>query len=362
MHNFNTTSEYWINKTNDYVRWKHWDWLLPEIINALLTLITVWLTVSLIHYGISAKKWRRGIQSNIEKLNAGWILACAVLCSFATLFRLINSQFVINVGFTSNHDFDIDCEIVSDSSVIIYGISVLTVYLFLWLRQSVFYSNRMLPTNYGKTLRFLSWLSIFLIFAGGLAAVLVNIIPSNYKASVIGCTYEPIDSDYDAMLFGVSVGALLTGQITLVGLFIYPLHKHHNPNGCFSRNPPSKTSIKEAINNTGSVSLQKERKLSKHSKCRIKIKKIMRRSIVFSIIAIVSDIAFLTVATFSFIETTHRRIPTILYDISAFLNLVFVVSSFMCWKKIITSPLVALPVQPSSIVLSSTDGLKENNV
>ena len=245
MHNFNTTQESLINGTNRYVRWKYWDWLLPEMVNALLILVTLWITVSLIHYGISAKKWRRGIQSNIEKLNAGWILACAVLCSFATLFRLINNQFVINIGFTSNHDSDFDCEIVSDSSVIIYGISVLTVYLFLWLRQSVFYSNRMLPTNYGKTLQFLSWLSIFLIVVGGLAAVLVNIIPSNYKASVIGCMYEPLDSSYDAMLFGVSAGALLTGQITLVGLLIYPLHKHHNPNGCFSRKNTTETSNKQ---------------------------------------------------------------------------------------------------------------------
>ena len=339
--------------TNEvYIRWQKLDWIIPEVINGVLILLTLWIFLSLIFFGVKSKKWKKAMQNNFEKLSGGSVLTAAVVCALVTLGRLVVSQFVINVGFSESSD-EI-CEAVTDAGIVLYCATLFAVYVFLWLRQSIFYTNSMLNTEYSKLLRFFSGLSIVFIFVGGLVALLINTIPVNYPSTIEGCTYKAVDSTFDAILVAICTLVLLTGQITLVALFVYPLRKRSDQE-CFSCADDCTTTVRsdypsksqsDIANVTENLDEHINEK-SRPNKHKSQINCIMRRSVVFATIAIATDICFLLVSTYALPHSTHRRIPTILYDVSSFLNLVFVVSSFICWKKILTAPLTTLTTSQS---------------
>jgi len=346
-----------LNTTVVYLRWQKLDWIIPEVINAFLILMTVWIFVSLIFFGMKTQKWKKAMQNNFEKLSGGSVVTAAIMCAVVTLLRLIASQFIFNVGFFESSNKA--CESVIDTGIVLYCATLFSVYVFLWLRQSIFYTNSMLNTEYSKLLRFFSGLSIVFIFIGGLTALLINVIPVNYPSSLEGCRYQAVDSTFDAILVVVCGGVLLTGQITLVALFIYPLQKRSDQQVCFScadecdiqRRISYSKSQTDLPGITDAMESNEKKRQNRHKS---KINCIMRRSVAFAVIAIITDLCFLVVTTFVLPQANHRRISTILYDVSAFLNLVFVVSSFICWKKILTSPILTLTTSQSVTNQSSS--------
>ena len=128
---------------------------------------------------------------NFEKLNAGFILIAAVLCAVMALLRFIASQFIFNIGFSKTENNQ--CKMVADASVTLFCLATLAALIYLWVRQIVFYTNHMLNTDFSKALRFFSYLSIILIFLGGLGVILVNTIPTKYMSTLKGCVYVPLD-------------------------------------------------------------------------------------------------------------------------------------------------------------------------
>ena len=321
-----------VDNSTSYKHWRELDWILPEAFNIFLMLLTGWILWSLVYYGVKTKKWKTGHHANLAKLSGGKILTNAVLCAITTLLRLITSQFVYNIGYTINgHDLDEVCEKVLDLSIVMYCISVFFVYLYLWKRQNVFYTNSMLQIDFNLMLRIFSWLSIVFVVLGALAATLVNTIPKNYHSSVSGCTYNETSQSNLNAIIGVSVTVLLFGQVILVGLFIYPLIKRKKQS---KRHCSTKAKCIELA-----PSYPRKQPSQSSNKSNRKINKILSRTLIFSITSFVTDICFLIVSTFAFDGSANRRISTVLYDFSAFLNLSFIVCSFLCWRKILTYPM-----------------------
>ena len=321
-----------VDNSTSYKHWKELDWILPEAFNIFLMLLTGWILWSLVYYGVKTKKWKTGHHTNSAKLSGGGVLTNAVLCAITTLLRLITSQFVYNIGYTINgHELDEVCEKVLDLSTAMYCISIFFVYLYLWKRQNVFYTNSMLQINFNLMLRIFSWLSIVFVVLGALAAILVGTIPKNYHSSVSGCTYNVTNESNLNAIIGASVTALLFGQVILVGLFIHPLIKHKKQSKKHRSTKAKCVDI--ASSNPG------EQPSQSSNKSNSKINKILSRTLVFSITSFVTDICFLIVTTFALDGYANRRISAILYDFSAFLNLSFIVCSFLCWRKILTYPM-----------------------
>ena len=330
------------NRTSDtttlFIRWQHWNWIVPELVNIVLMLLTLWILFSLIRYGNKSKKWISSRERNFEKLNAGLVLMAAVTCAVTALFRLINSQVVINIGYAYNENRQ--CEIVSDVSVAMFALSTLSVYIYLWIRQSVFYRNEMLKTDFSKGLKFFSYLSIFLILFGGVGLLIINTMHTNYFSTPTGCIYKSTGSNLDLTI--VIVGSLvsLLGQGTLVGLYVYPLLLHNKQNnsnkglvcGCFGK-------IRNEVDQESQVSHQEARQIRRAKK----INSIMYRTVVFSVIIVVTNISFLFLTTYVFTGNVNRRLPTMIYDLATFLNLAFVVSSFVGWKTMTFPPIPNTP-------------------
>ena len=315
-----------------YKRWQHWNWIVPVTVNSVFIVMTLWILFSLIYYGNKSKKWVTRKEINFEKLNAGSILMAAVLCAVMALLRFIASQFIFNIGFSETKNNQ--CKMVADASIILFCLAAFAVHIYLWVRQTVFYTNRMLNTDFSKALRFFSYLSIILIFLGGLGVILINTIPTNYMSTLKGCVYVPLDSTSSAVLVIVCSVVLLFGQIMLVGLLIYPLHMHNKQKRrltlCGVTNRLSKKDDQQnARRKTQNQSIKHRSGTNK------KINMILGRTVCFSIIIVVSNLVLLVVSTYGFTESDNRNISTMLSDLITFGNLTFVVCSIESWKKIV---------------------------
>ena len=349
------------NAPISYIRWQHWNWIVPEIVNSIFILMTIWILFLLIYYGNKSKKWVNKKTKNFEKLNAGYILMAAVLCAVMALLRFIVSQLVFNIEFSESENNL--CKRVSNASIIIFCLNFFAVYIYLWIRQIIFYENNMLNTDFSKSLRFFSYLSIILIFFGGLGAIFVNTIPTNYVSTLKGCVYVPLDPTFSAILVIVSSFVLLSGQIVLVALLIYPLHKHSKQKGCLTLCGITKCSSKMDNQQNACKKYQNDF-LTVHCRTNRKINMILRRTVCFSIIIVVSNLVLLLVSTYGFRESDDRNISTMLYDIITFANLAFVMTSIGGWKNIVR----LTPPTYSVIVIQSTPrspraiDLKRNSV
>ena len=328
-----------------YIRWQHWNWILPETVNVIFILMTLWILFSLIYYGNKSKKWVTKNKKNFEKLNTGFILMAAVLCAVTALFRLVSTQFVFNIGFSVTENKQ--CKIVFDASAISFCLACLSVFIYLWVRQLVFYTNRMLNIDFSKGLRFFSYLSIILISLNGLGSILANTIPIKVMSTLKGCVFIPLDSTTSAIAVMVGSLGMLFGQSILIGLLVYPLHKHSKQKGCLAlcgiiNWASQKNDQQNAHQITPSQSIRNRSGTNK------KINMILRRSACHYIIIVVSTMAVHHATIYGRLET---NIFTMLFDVVTFANLAFVVSSIGGWKKIVclTPPKYSITVKATPL-------------
>ncbi|XP_076810719.1 uncharacterized protein LOC143453322 [Clavelina lepadiformis] len=372
------------NETNQteyevYMKWKQADWIIPVTVNALLMAATAWITLSLVHYGIRNKKWAKTKMRNAEKLNGGIVYTSTVVCGVTTLIRLANSQSSFNIGF--GNDYDEECERISDAEFALYCLVLLSVYFFQWLRQGIFYANNMLHNNFSTGLKVVSAGSIVFIILAGVSAVLVNTIPVNYPSSPEGCIYKESE-EIGATAWIVCVVVIVIGQLLLVGLFIYPFKAEFVQSVCgccpghtkdkATISSDRKTSIATIISlKSRSASLatlnvpdsqcskkpspKSVRRCRRESKRKTVVKQIMQRTIAFSVVTLVTDIILVVFSHYVIGSEGNRRISNIVYDINSFLNLIFVVCSFLSCKGMLLSPILSKDAVTEKRETSSTN-------
>ena len=147
--------------TKPYIYTEQVDWIIPVAINITLTVITIIISISLIHYGIKTKKWQNILRSDHEKLHAGAIYGCVVLCSVMCLFRYASSMAAINTGFGIGKDQL--CDQIADLAYCAYGLVLFCIEWFLWLRKRIFFVNNMLNVSYQAWIKVISFFSFLLI-------------------------------------------------------------------------------------------------------------------------------------------------------------------------------------------------------
>ena len=324
MNKNNTTTS-----STPFIQWQYWRWIVPVSVNSIFILMTTWILFSLIYYGNKSKMWVTRRVKNFEKLNAGYILMAAVLCAVTALLRFIANQFVFNIAFSYGEDGE--CKMAQDASTALFCLAYFSVFIYLWVRQLVFYTNHMLNTDFSKALRFFSYFSIILISVGGFGATCLNTITTKYMSTLKGCVYVPFNSTSSVILVIISALVLLCGQIMLVGLLIYPLHKHSKQKGCLVlcgliNCPLEKDDQQNARRNT------QNQFTTPRSGTNQKINMILRRTVCYSILIVVINLVLFPAAIYGLIGT---NIYKMLYDTVTFANLGFVLSSIGGWKKIV---------------------------
>nr|XP_018673399.1 uncharacterized protein LOC108951117 [Ciona intestinalis]XP_026689683.1 uncharacterized protein LOC108951117 [Ciona intestinalis] len=347
------------------------DWIVPTIINALLILLALWITFSVTHYGIKTDKWCTTAKRKSQQLSAGVIYSSVVLCAVMTILRYVTSFATFHLGIGEGKDYE--CEIISDMSFAMYCLVTACVYLFLWLRQRTFYANKMLNVSYNRFLRFVSASSFLVIFFSGLGAIVVTLTPVSYPSSARGCTYKPSFNIVETIGWAVSVALLVLSQLVLIALFVYPLMRHRKMQeaSAWSGSPKDRnenvddqnkersivtvdgqcdvTSTTDApVSSSSPKKKVSERRVSRHAKqsnrpyslkLQRKIMRIMLRTIIFSVLSIVSDIWWLVFSTYILNTSGPRRWSTTAYDINVMFNLLSVICSFLAFPMMLTSPL-----------------------
>ena len=314
-----------LNETKNssyFDRTKHADWTIPMAINIILTFVVFWILLSLIHYGLRTGKWRKVKNSNSEKLNSGIVYSFLILNAVVCLAYLILSLFILNIKYVGGQDEF--CDQLFDAACFAYGFVLITTGIFLWLRQRIFYSNLMLNVKYTKLVKSLSFISIITIVGFGMGVLISNTLPDNNRSSLKGCIYQP---DIRFILAYALPGILVIGfgHVTLLSLFIHALmysskSKIFNLCFCISRNKNWPENSVEFSKQT-----QKSKKL---------IKITLWKSLTFAGISIVVDGAIQGIV---FIIQPRMRIANALFNISAFLNLLFLILSFVQYKEMLFS-------------------------
>ena len=203
---------------------KQIDWILPVTFIAIANAAEIWILVSLIYYGLKIKKWKKHNQGCVDKLNSRnqyiILVACAAFCVISSLFSLAQ----ISVGF----DLDEDklCNSLADAGFVFYSFVLMTVCMFLWLRQRTFFTNHMLNVTYSKTAKICSVISIVIFLSTGTVVMIIFVYPNNYVSSLNGCVRTPNDVVSAVYIFAVFM--IFVGQTTKPGLFIYALTKTAN--------------------------------------------------------------------------------------------------------------------------------------
>jgi len=340
------------------------DWILPVTVNIGLTVVTFWIFFSLIHYGIKNKKWRYS-KHRSEVLNSGLIYGSVVVCAFSCIVRYVVSLLLMNVGFSEERN-DL-CDSLADAAYISYAFVLCFVALFLWLRQRSFYSHRLLNVNYSKEIKITSCVVFAFILGYGIFATVLNTHPHDYKGSKIGCIRR-IEENQMKNWIAAAVGVAFY-NLVLFGLFSYALthikaiqkaetirklaqaraqekqqvHQKPLPLGAIIY----KHNLNETITESQLDSTLKEDDCKqipgiRHKREKMstsnKIKNILQKTLLFATISIVIDVFLQVFANYIANPDSHRRITNMIFDISAFLNLLFVIFSFAAYKQMLFSP------------------------
>ena len=161
--------------------------ILSSIINCILLITIIWILVSLVSYGIKNGKWKKMQRGNSEKLNATIVYSSVTVCAGLCTLRLIASEIKIVTLFDARDG--ILCNFFYDLTDILLIFVFISVHLFFWVRQRVFYKNCMLNRNYSKWIRYLSKFTIIppIIAASVSAIAYITINTSN--VTIVGCVH-----------------------------------------------------------------------------------------------------------------------------------------------------------------------------
>ena len=333
---------------HDYT--KQVNWILPIAISSLLILLTAWILTSLIVYGIKTNKWRRTQTSSAEKLNVGFIYTSVVFCAVFCLLHQIINMLYLNVGFYPLQDEL--CDMLADTAVSLYFLILFCVNLFYWFRQRIFFENEMLKVNYNNSVKVLSVLSIFVLFFGGLAVLVINNLPDNRRAGPNGCTFEPKESLRVAYWVPI-VAITIVGQFVLLGLLAYAVKvtkaiksaayqsiraklrfRDSKTKTVMASMPSNDSSCASATNSFSSKSTTAKKKASSKKV----VRKILKKTLMFGLLSSALDIFIQILIHYLTSSKGHRRYVTTVSNINAFLNLLFLVFSFVQYKDIFSSP------------------------
>ena len=329
------------------------DWVLPFAITVILLLTSVWTLISLLYYGSKTGKWNKIQTKKSNQLNAGLVYISVVVCAFLCIFSQAAGILYMNIGFKEGEDHL--CNVVGDVANCTYGFVLFSVYIFLWLRQRVFYQNQMLNVKYSRTVQVFSSISIIVILVVGVLVLVFISVPVNHYSSPDGCMYQP-DNE---LRIGYWISVVLVGvfgQTILLGLFFYALKqsrgnkwsKNSKVPCCgtlidifyaqpeTTKQPSNKQATQQSsMFNFGKSSAQKSTK-TKAEKSYF-IRRIIRSTLIFALLSFLMDGIFQLYVHYFAFGLSNRRIDVCLASASAYANLLFRILSFSNHKEMLTS-------------------------
>ena len=328
----------------NYDRTKQFDWIFPVSINILLLVLAIYIVASLVHFGIVTEKWSKKRSSSSHKLNAGIVYTSVIICALCCILYFVISLVILNIGF--DDESSELCDAFSDVITFFFTLVIFSVNFFLWLRQRSLYTERLLSETFNRAIKVISCVSIFVILAGGLLVSIIASFANDIVSSVNGCSYSSGQFNRGIVVW-IGVAFYFFGQISLLCLFIYPLQKSVQVTVFSKRSllPAFWKKGKESASKCNDLTNRNAQKTSPFvgnltasgGPSSEKVKKIIKKTLLFAILSIFCDLLTAVLPFFIFgPKTTHRRYVDLLALADVSLNLAFVILSFADWKKMIS--------------------------
>ena len=341
--------------------------VLPNVVICVLLTLTLWITISLVHYGVKTGKWRQSkMQNQAEKLNIGFIYTSVVMCGLTAIVFDVATIVYINSGFTSNgyhlnvmHEY---CDSIADLADSAYVSVLLATASFLWFRQRIFFRNRLLNINYNKFVKVLSLLSLFLIIVFAIAVLTFYIFPDDHYATVDGCVYKPDKNMKIGHLISIIFGIILS-QSMLWGLFVYALKSSgnqfitdvHKKSTCCRHKPLQGSGYDKSVEKTKQNQLSTSQLSSSPSDSTSsqpklvaitsnqtlasykKVRYIMAKTLAVAVATTLFDILEVLLVNNMVEPYAHQKFAHMYSSVNMFLHILLVVLSFTQFRKMLTS-------------------------
>lgn len=325
--------------------------VICEIISCLLFIITLYVLLSMIAYGLKVNKWKSSRKSDV---NSGMIYTAAVISVALTIPRHIVNQVIFNVS-TIPSAAQI-CEQLMDIGNGTYFCAMYSIYFFLWLRQRALYGHPAMRRLAGRCLSIFSWVTVFGLSAAAIGVCLFFIVPDNYTYAAEGCVIKESVvnvSQSDELAFSGSYYSLIillvVAQIALLCLFIYPMLRTSVIQND-KRASTSRQSSKMSLSSSNDDSIhggrkkrwmasirQVSRRLSSSSTGKTNsIQKTIRRSIVCAAVSLISDTIATAIVLTAIPKDGSRALSNTVYDIGTTISVLCVLGTFESYKKILT--------------------------
>ena len=317
-------------------------------ITTVLLFSDLWILISLIHHGIQTGKWRKIMTNREEKLNGGLVYSSVVMTASFCALRLMLTLIHLNVGY--NEGEDAICDLFAILVSVAYSCTIFSAMAFLWLRQRVFYTHRLLRVSYSRFTKTLSVSSIFLTFGSALFGFSVSRLHSKNFSSRFGCM-ATLPPPRDIALYLMLILLLATlGQAALLGLFFYALKKlkpsktKTNVNACQSSSPNQ--SIENQMGNSNNVQTHENSSFAcavvqtetNQIQSKAPVHLALRRTLILAVFTFLSDAFF----PWTFFAWSSVRGGTVIFNINVFLNTIFVIFSFTNFKQMLFSPYIKI--------------------
>lgn len=195
-------------------------WIVCESILVLMTICSAYLCFCVTRHAVvnRKKEWRKSTTEWQKK----WLKILPVIACYSMFLRLCNDHVSAFLAWQT----DTLCLVTITVSSVLFIVGIYSVYIFLWMRQSIFYANDLMGKLMNKYIVYLSWTTLIAMTScGSVIAVLYNIpqvTKYDYRATAGGCMDVSGENSNEIIpiIFVCFTGIF---QIGLLSLFIYPL-------------------------------------------------------------------------------------------------------------------------------------------
>ncbi|XP_039252316.2 uncharacterized protein LOC120329660 [Styela clava] len=288
------------------------EWLICAGLSAPLGLFSLYVAITQVAYCAlksgktkkSSEKRRSsstGSNSHSGKANVqdkhAFILNA--MCAIGAICAFLRAGVDFRLIFGNNTD--LGCDLSIKFKLAAYALSLIAVYLVLWLRQRTFYQHPRLKHLSSKLIRVISWTMCILIVTGMGSTAILFFAVGRYVGVPNGCVVQK--SKLTSIRWIILIGCTTFFQICLLTLFVYPLVKHN-------------MSVR-----SGSTGGDKKKN---------PIIPLIQRATITSAICVATDIAFALIILI--LKREIVTMSTFIYDVNIVINAMCMIFSFPDWK------------------------------
>lgn len=295
------------------IRAKLLEWIICDSLAAPLALLLLYITFAQIAHLIiqdihlsrkrnrkpstrSSRGSNKSHEAKTEEDNSTFINLVFLFASVCAFLRV-----GIDLRLIFGRENDFGCDLSLKFKILTYAVSIMAVHFTLWLRQRIFYKDVRLKHLSTRLVRTISWTMGVVLIITGTLIIVSFLIGVRYTGSPSGCVVTRINIFADLRWIFVGVGTLFF-QICFLGLFIYPLVRHHRNTKLLTGDIAGNNPIMELI----------------------------RRVTFLTSIAVISGVLIVVIAA---MLPDVESIDLLLYDIDNVVNIVCLLLSFSNWRE-----------------------------